>query len=127
MTFSYEKNKVVLKNNYIFSNQIPQVDNYEFSFKAKSNDDEVQIWSGFGFENRDNRYALGLRGENSNDLYLCKYQDGGKSNILSIEKLDFEVKKDTVRPHYQKYYTPYTKILVEKTYTEEIARFKYCF
>lgn len=91
---SWETNTVVLKNNFIFSNHLPNVKNYEFSFKAKANDDETQLWSGFGFENRNNRYALGLRGKNSNDLYLCKYQDGGKSNDLAHEKLDFEIKKD---------------------------------
>ncbi|MCY1719357.1 hypothetical protein OU798_03335 [Prolixibacteraceae bacterium Z1-6] len=67
---------------------------YEFSFEAQTpeGEEQVQIWSGFGFQNRDNRYALGLRGGNNNDLYLCRYQDDAKSKMLALESLDFEPK-----------------------------------
>ena len=74
------------KNNYF--------DSVEITFKAKpvKNSDELQIWSGFGFQDRDNRYALGLRGGNNNDLYLCRYQTVGNNKMLALESLDFQLK-----------------------------------
>ena len=43
-------------------------DAFLMTFRARSLGDEVQIWSGFGYHDRDHRYALGLRGGNNNDL-----------------------------------------------------------
>ncbi|MDN5202145.1 hypothetical protein QQ008_12245 [Fulvivirgaceae bacterium BMA10] len=65
---------------------------YEFSFEAKTpeNEEQVQIWSGFGFNDRDNRYALGLRGGNNNDLYLCRYESKARNKMLALESLDFK-------------------------------------
>ncbi len=54
------------------------------------NAEEVQIWSGFGFHDRDNRYALGLRGGNNNDLYLCRYESMGKDKMLALERVRFQ-------------------------------------
>ena len=66
-------------------------DRFEMSFSAKTpiEKDHVQIWSGFGFQDRDNRYGLGLRGGNNNDLYLCRYQSNAKNKMLALESLDF--------------------------------------
>jgi beta-galactosidase len=68
-------------------------DNYVITFDATVPQDaeEAQIWSGFGFHDRDNRYALGLRGGNSNDLYLCRYETLGKDKMLALEDIDFAV------------------------------------
>lgn len=63
-------------------------DAFVMSFRARSRGDEVQIWSGFGFHGRDDRYALGLRGGNTNDLYLCRYEPGGKDEMLALASLD---------------------------------------
>ncbi len=67
---------------------------YAMSFRAKApkSEDQVQIWSGFGFQNRNQRYSLGLRGGNSNDLYLYRHQTGAGAKMLAIESLDFEPK-----------------------------------
>ncbi|MCT4648242.1 MAG: hypothetical protein N4A74_24860 [Carboxylicivirga sp.] len=65
---------------------------FEVTFEAQAAEGEVQIWSGFGFQNRDNRYALGLRGGNNNDLYLCRYQDDAKNKMLALQPLDFTPK-----------------------------------
>ena len=69
-------------------------DRFEMSFSAKTSGPEVQTWSGFGFKDRDNRYALGLRGGNNNDLYLCRYQSGGKNKMLALESVDFPIKPE---------------------------------
>lgn len=89
---NWDKTSVKLQNCFIVSNKQIEEGAYEFSFKAKAigEDSEVQIWSGFGFNNRDNRYSLGLRGGNSNDIFLSKYQDGGNTMLLSHEALDFQ-------------------------------------
>ena len=63
---------------------------FAFTFEAQATDEQVQIWSGFGFQDRDNRYALGLRGGNNNDVYLCRYQDDAKSKMLALQPLDFK-------------------------------------
>ena len=69
---------------------------FEFSFEAQTpkSEEQVQIWAGFGFQNRDNRYAIGLRGGNNNDLYLCRYQDDAKSKLLALESLNFNPQTD---------------------------------
>ena len=66
-----------------------------FDATVPENAGEVQIWSGFGFHDRDNRYALGLRGGNNNDLYLCRYQSVGKDKMLALERVDFNVTPGT--------------------------------
>lgn len=90
---------VTIKDCFISLKDAP-LNNYELSFKARASEEseQVQIWSGFGFQNRDNRYSLGLRGGNNNDLYLCRYQSNAKSEMLAIESLDF---KPTVGEWYR--------------------------
>jgi beta-galactosidase len=72
-------------------------ENYLMTFDARVSDnaEEVQIWSGFGFRDRDNRYALGLRGGNNNDLYLCRYESSGKDKLLALESLGFSIAPGT--------------------------------
>ena len=62
---------------------------YEISFEAQNpkEADQVQIWAGFGFKDRDNRYVLGLRGGNNDDLYLCRYRSGARNKMLALESL----------------------------------------
>lgn len=69
---------------------------YSITFEAMTPETEqqVQIWSGFNFSDRDNRYSLGLRGGNSNDLYLCKYKSIGEDKPLAIVSLDFDIVKN---------------------------------
>lgn len=64
---------------------------YEMSFSARAPEkaEQVQIWSGFRCHDRDNRYLLGLRGGNHDDLYLAWYSPRGKDEFLAIEPLDF--------------------------------------
>jgi len=68
---------------------------FEMNLQVKGiagDENNVQVWLGFGFQDRDNRYSLGLRGGNNQDLYLCKYQSDAKNKMLALESLDFEVK-----------------------------------
>ncbi len=67
-------------------------DNFKMSFSSKTTNgvDQVQIWSGFKLLDKNNRYALGLRGGNNNDLYLCRYGSNAKNKMLALESLDFQ-------------------------------------
>lgn len=65
--------------------------NYEFSFKARTpeNEKQVQVWSGFRASNRNDRYILGLRGGIQNDLYLARLNYMGTDDHLALRHLDF--------------------------------------
>lgn len=67
------------------------MDNYEFSFKARTpvKEKEVQIWSGFRASGRNDRYILGLRGGIQNDLYLARLGYMGTDDHLALRHLDF--------------------------------------
>jgi len=93
----WNKETVEIEDCFVFAKE-QEYSSYEISFKARSLHENVQIWSGFGFQDRENRYALGLRGGNNNDLYLCKYQTTGKDKLLALESLDFQ-------PNAEEWYT----------------------
>jgi beta-galactosidase len=67
------------------------MENYEFSFKARTpeKEKEVQIWSGFRVSNRSDKYILGLRGGIQNDLYLARLGYMGTDDHLALRHLDF--------------------------------------
>lgn len=69
----------------------PNMENYEFSFKARTpvKEKEVQIWSGFRASGRNDRYILGLRGGIQNDLYLARLGYMGTDDHLALRHLDF--------------------------------------
>ncbi|MCE7993660.1 MAG: hypothetical protein HEP71_16870 [Roseivirga sp.] len=69
---------------------------YSFSFEAMAVPEsaEAQIWSGFGFSDRENYYTLGLRGGNSQDLYLARYETTGKDKLLALEKVEFKIERN---------------------------------
>ncbi len=88
----WNEDKVLLSDCFIvLKKESPK--KFEMTFYAKSSKtgEQVQAWSGFGFQNRDNRYALGLRGGNNNDLYLCRYQSNAKNKMLALASLDFQL------------------------------------
>jgi beta-galactosidase len=47
---------------------------YSFSFSARTpvSEKEVQIWSGFRTYTRDDRYVLGFRGGEQNNIYFAR-------------------------------------------------------
>ncbi|WEK17808.1 MAG: glycoside hydrolase family 2 TIM barrel-domain containing protein [Candidatus Pedobacter colombiensis] len=67
--------------------------NYEFSFRARTpeNEKQVQIWSGFRALSRNDRYILGLRGGIENDLYLARLGYMGTDDHLALRHLDFQL------------------------------------
>ncbi len=91
-SIGFSTNVVQLKECFIHGHDT-LTDNYQIQFTAitPAEEEQVQIWSGFGFQDRDNRYALGLRGGNSNDLYLCRYETLGKDKMLALAPIEFEV------------------------------------
>ena len=67
-------------------------DNTEISFRARAplGADEVQIWAGFRYRDRDSRYVFALRGGHDNDLYIARYAPDGGARFLGIAPLDFK-------------------------------------
>lgn len=77
---------------YVFEEEIE--DNFMFTFEGKTLEGEMpQIWAGFNFNDRSNRYAIGIRGGNSNDIYLVHYETIGKDKPLAIVPIEekFEI------------------------------------
>ena len=66
--------------------------NAEITFQARAPRDveQVQIWAGFHFRDRDSRYVLALRGGNDNDLYIARYAPDGGAEFLGFAPLDFK-------------------------------------
>lgn len=89
-TIQWSSNSVTLQDAWLVHNE-PTNQAYEISFEAQNlkDTDETQIWAGFGFKDRDNRYALGLRGGNNNDLYLCRYRSKAANKMLALESLPY--------------------------------------
>lgn len=86
---------VQIKNGFIKSKQEYQEGFLmNFAAQAPKGTEQVQIWSGFSCQNREHRYALGLRGGNNNDLYLCRYQEGAKNKMLALASIDFPIQVD---------------------------------
>jgi len=87
---TWNNESVIIKDCFI-THKADSPNNFEITFSAKSpvSEEQVQIWSGFGFADRNNRYSLGLRGGNNNDIYLCRYQSKAKNKMIAIESLDF--------------------------------------
>lgn len=92
-TVTFHGGEVTLRNAFIHSRDtLPEA--FAMTFTARSLGPGVQMWSGFGCRGRDERYALGLRGDNNNDLYLCRYSPGGTDEMLALAGLDHAVKPD---------------------------------
>lgn len=92
----WNQDKVLISDCFIaLKEESPKRFEMTFQVKGAKEGGQVQAWSGFGFQNRDNRYALGLRGGNNNDLYLCRYQSNAKNEMLALESLDFQVAAGT--------------------------------
>src|ERR1700677_4901617 len=64
---------VIISGGYLADNQL--LGDSEISFKARApmGTEQVQIWAGFRFRDRDSRYVCALRGGNDNELYLARY------------------------------------------------------
>lgn len=91
-----QPSQVVLKDCWLVNQDELPTNNFEYRFSAKGakNSEQVQIWAGWAFENRDKRYAFGLRGGNNNDLYFVHYEPIGKDKPLSWASLDFQPQVD---------------------------------
>ncbi|MBW8869995.1 MAG: hypothetical protein JF563_04350, partial [Acidobacteriales bacterium] len=64
----------------------------EITFRARTpaGAEQVQIWAGFHFRDRNSRYVFALRGGNDNDLYLARYAPDGGMEFLGFAPLDFK-------------------------------------
>jgi hypothetical protein len=64
----------------------------EIKFRAKAplGTEQVQIWGGFRYRDRDSRYVFALRGGNDNDVYLARYAPDGNARFLGYAPLDFK-------------------------------------
>ena len=64
----------------------------EITFQARAplGSDQVQIWGGFRYRDRESRYVFALRGGHDNDVYLARYAPDGGSRFLGFAPLDFK-------------------------------------
>lgn len=67
---------------------------YSFSFSARTpvSEKEVQIWYGFRTYTRDDRYVLGFRGGEQNNIYFARQGYMGTDEFLALRSLDFQPK-----------------------------------
>jgi len=86
---------VIISGGFLADKQT--LDDAEISFKARAplGTEQVQIWAGFRFRDRDSRYVCALRGGNDNDLYLARYAPDGEAKFLGFAPLDFKPKPGT--------------------------------
>lgn len=83
-------NSVTIEDGYLVNRRL--YDDGEMSFQARMpvGADQVQIWAGLHFRDRDSRYVFALRGGNDNDLYLARYAPDGGIVFLGFAPLDFK-------------------------------------
>ena len=69
----------------------------EFKLRARApeGEEQVQIWVGLRFRDRDSRYVIGLRGGNNNDVYMARYAPDGGIRFLGLAALDFKPRVGT--------------------------------
>lgn len=86
---------VIISGGYLADTE--KLNDAEISFKARApvGTEQVQIWAGFRFRDRDSRYVCALRGGNDNDLYLARYAPDGEAKFLGFAPLDFKPKPGT--------------------------------
>lgn len=64
----------------------------EIAFRARAplSANEVQIWAGFRYRDRESGYVFALRGGNDDDIYLARYAPNGGAEFLGFAPLDFK-------------------------------------
>jgi hypothetical protein len=66
----------------VYDNELEN--DFDITFEVSSYDNEAQMWFGFGYKDRRNRYAIGLRGGNCQDIYFCEYKEMGKDKLINL-------------------------------------------
>ena len=66
-------NSTTIEGGYMVNNKIWTNSEISFDARAPAGTEQVQIWAGFYFRDRDSRYVFALRGGHDNDLYLARY------------------------------------------------------
>jgi hypothetical protein len=81
---------LILKEKFVASQD--SIGDCEFKLRARApeGEEQVQIWMGLRFRDRDSRYVIGLRGGNNNDLYVARYAPDGGLRFLGLASLDFK-------------------------------------
>lgn len=81
---------LTISSGYVVNNKTWDDAQITFSARAPLNADQVQIWAGFRYRDRDSRYVFALRGGNDNDIYLARYAPNGGAEFLGFAPLDFK-------------------------------------
>ena len=81
---------VVLAGGYAVNKTVWDDAQMTFRARAPVGTNEVQIWAGFRYRDRDSRYVFALRGGNDNDIYLARYAPNGGAEFLGFAPLDFK-------------------------------------
>jgi len=92
----WNENSVIIRD-CILQSKDTLCEPFQMSFEARAlkGEAQVQIWAGAGMLDRDNRYMLGLRGGNNDDLFLRRRKTLGKDKLLALQPLDFKPQTDT--------------------------------
>jgi len=85
-------NSVIIQGGYAVEQQVWKDAEIMFQARAPQGTEQVQIWAGFHFRDRDSRYIFALRGGNNNDVYLARYAPDGGAKFLGFAPLDFKPK-----------------------------------
>jgi beta-galactosidase len=80
----------VIEGGFAVDNQAWDDAQITFRARAPLGTDQVQIWAGFRYRDRDSRYVFALRGGNDNDLYLARHAPDGGAKFLEFAPLDFK-------------------------------------
>jgi len=70
-----------------------QMEDYRFSFEARAPKDaeQAQIWAGFRWKDRFDRYVVSLKGGLLDDIYLSRIGYMGDDEFLGVRDLGFHV------------------------------------
>jgi beta-galactosidase len=79
-----------IQGGYVVHDEILGDAKISFRARAPLGTDQVQIWGGFRYRDRDSRYVFALRGGNDNDVYLARYAPDGGIKFLGFTPLDFK-------------------------------------
>ena len=89
-TIQTNADSVVLQGGYAVANEDWSNAEMSVRMRAPAGAEQVQLWGGCRFRDRDSRYVFALRGGHDNDIYLARYEPDGGAEFLGFAPLDFK-------------------------------------
>ena len=91
-TVRTNSNSVTVAGGFLVDRQVWTNAEITLRARAPQSTEQVQIWGGFRYRDRDSRYVFALRGGHDDDLYIARYAPDGGARFLGIAPLDFKPK-----------------------------------